>query len=67
MYEAVTYEETSHIHESKINLYIHQYAYTLQRNMHLVYGQHQQPKNFEKIYTNGEMMKKLLRCIPRSK
>jgi len=70
----VTYEGTSQVREMKINMFVHQYElFTMQpdetiKEMFTHFTDiTNNLKSLGKTYTNEEMVRKILRCLPKSK
>ena len=70
----VTYEGTSQVRETKINMFVHQYELfkmqpdeTIKEMFTRFTDITNNLKSLGKTYTNEEMVRKILRCLPKSK
>jgi len=70
----VTYEGTSQVRETKINMFVHQYVLfkmqpeeTIKEMFARFTDITNKLKSLGKTYTNEEMVRKILRCLPKSK
>ena len=70
----VTYEGISQVRETKMNMFIHQYELfkiQIDESIKDMFTQFtdiiNNLKSLGKIYTNEEMVKKILRCLPKNK
>jgi len=70
----VTYEGTSQVRETKINMFVHQYELfktqpdeTIKEMFTRFTDITNNLKSLGKTYTNVEMVRKILRCLPKNK
>ncbi|GAV71217.1 UBN2 domain-containing protein, partial [Cephalotus follicularis] len=70
---AVTYEGTNQVKESKISMLVHQYELFMKHNDESISDMFthfttiiNSLKNLEKYYPNQELVRKILRCLPKS-
>jgi len=70
----VTYEGTSQVRETKINMFIHQYKLFKMQPGETIKEMFTQftditnnLKSLGKTYTNEEMVRKILHCLPKNK
>ncbi|GAV72811.1 zf-CCHC domain-containing protein/DUF4219 domain-containing protein/UBN2 domain-containing protein, partial [Cephalotus follicularis] len=70
----VTYEGTNQVKESKISMLVHEYELFMMHNDECISDMFthfttiiNSLKNFGKSYPNQELVKKILRCLPKSK
>ncbi|GAV87429.1 UBN2 domain-containing protein, partial [Cephalotus follicularis] len=69
----VTYEGTNQVKEAKISMLVHEYEmFTMNENEDIKYmftrftNIINALQSLDKTYTNSEMVRKILRCLPRS-